>query len=505
MISLLKKYKYLLIGIIFGINIVFSSWYLLHSDVHFYSDIARNYHLFREIDQKKIVLLGPRTSTPSIFHGPAWLYLNYPAYLLSNGNPIIVGWFWMGLIVLFLITSYLIASKLFNRDSALLFVLLLWSQLLFHTKALNNPHGAVFLMPAFFYLTLKFIKTYKLRYLVIDLLIISLIVQFEMAVGMPLLILTILLAFFLLVRKKKQKQFLVLVIGLLPLLTFLVFDLRHDFIQSKAIIDYLLPSQPIWSTFYLEMIIDRLKNAIDLQLIYYTTPLWMKLSITILFSYLVYQQWKNKHFRLVYALFFYYYLGFYILSLINEGVLLLHFVYPLFPLTYLLFISFIKSNYKRMASLLIAVFLLINGVIFIRQLKESNNFFGKDEDSWKFLLSMTNDIYKQAEDEFGYFVYSPDGFAYEARYAMLYGQRISNKKAAVFEKKPVTYIVIAPPSPDNPYLSPEWWIEEQVRIRKEPAWTMSYANGYRINKYELTDDEIQTGFEKAIDIGIHFR
>lgn len=494
-----------LFGLLCGIYLVFSCWYQLHDDVHFYTDVARNYHLLQEIDLKGFVLLGPRTSTPGIFHGPAWIYTIYPAYWLGGGNPIVVGWYWILLVLGFLWVSYQIAQRLYGESSAKIYVLILWSVLVLHTKALNNPHGALFLVPVFYYLMVRFLRTKKIGYLIVHLLVGGLMVQYEMAVGAPLLILSFILA--VLVLGKKNRRFLVgaIIAGFVPLVTFVLFDMRHEMLQSMAIISYLKSDHPLWSAFYADMIVDRFKNFVDLQLLSYSTPLPIKLLVFVVLSTMWVSGLKTPKLKGQYLLFGYYYVGFYSLSLLNEGGLLYHFVYPLFPLTMLVFSSFIRGRYRNVAIVLFLVVLMANGWEMLQQSKQANTFIGYDQDSWKFLLGMTSDVYSQDEDEFGYFVYSPDAFAYEPRYAMIYGNRIFGNKAAEFSKRRITYVLIAPPAPDNPYLSPEWWIRVQLRINGEPITKQEYPNGYRVLKYRLTDKELTSGYEESVNLGIHFR
>ena len=96
--------------------IVFSAWYVLFQDVEYTSEIARDFLLLNELAAKKIILIGP-SSTTGLFHGPLWSYLNFPAYLAGNGNPIVIGWGWVGLIAIYIASSFYIAKNLFDSSS----------------------------------------------------------------------------------------------------------------------------------------------------------------------------------------------------------------------------------------------------------------------------------------------------------------------------------------------------------------------------------------------------
>ena len=72
-------------------------------------------------------------------------------------------------------------------------------------------------------------------------------------------------------------------------------------------------------------------------------------------------------------------------------------------------------------------------------------------------------------------------------------------------KKPVTYIIIAPPAPDNPYLSYEWWKETRLQIKNKPLSTFTFPNGYKIEKYVLSESDIKIPFDRGVDPGLSFR
>lgn len=107
---ILKRGFLLLFSLAIFINLFLAAWYVLHDDIILSADIARDFSLFKEIDAKKIILIGPRSSVSSLFHGPLWLYLNYPAYLLGKGDPVVVGYYWVFLTIIFLIASFIIAK-----------------------------------------------------------------------------------------------------------------------------------------------------------------------------------------------------------------------------------------------------------------------------------------------------------------------------------------------------------------------------------------------------------
>lgn len=119
---------------------------------------------------------------------------------------------------------------------------------------------------------------------------------------------------------------------------------------------------------------------------------------------------------------------------------------------------------------------------------------------------MSQKVFEGKEKDFGYFVYTPDIIGYSPKYALLYQQRVQKEKTVRFlTKDKVTYIVVAPPAVDNPYLSYTWWKEERIKITKEPVTTYTFPNGYKIEKYILTDEEVKVDFDRGVDPGLSFR
>ena len=140
----------------------------------------------------------------------------------------------------------------------------------------------------------------------------------------------------------------------------------------------------------------------------------------------------------------------------------------------------------------------------LQDIKESKSFIGKSIYSWNALSRIASEVYKD-KSEFGYFVYSPNIVAFEGKYAMWYMGRKTGKTTYYFQKKPVTYLIIAPPPSNNPFMKDAWWTVHQLKIAAKPVSSMNFENRYKIEKYQLTEEEIAVPFDSAIDPGLHFR
>jgi len=502
-----KKFSGIIFLILLGCSAFFASWFVLNKDIQFPSDIARDFLLFGEIATKKFVLIGPKSSVMGLFHGPLWLYLNFPAYFLGKGNPIVVGWLWVILSFLVLIPFYFIAKNLFNKNAAFLFILFTALFFSFHTKSMFNPDGAMFCIPIFFYLFLRYLKTWKLKYLIAHIFVAGLTIQFEMAIGIPLLGLSILYLSFRILRSKHKRHLFGFLTILVPLSTYIVFDLRHQFLLSHAIFRYLSPSSGDAKIYnYLFMLYDRFRLMISQVEFIRPDPNFRNLIVGLIFIFFLVVQIKNNKHRTTYLSFLYFYVGFFVMTFINKGPILYFYMYPFFPLVFLIFASFITSKYKVLLLIVFFICYFINFNTAITDIKTSSNYIGKDETSWKFLNNMANTLFSVKDGNFGYFVYTPDVIAYGPKYALFYQQKLhSNVNAVYLDKKPITYIVVAPKAKNNSYVTYKWWKENTLNLKLNPDSVINFPNGYAIERYILSKEEIALPYNKNYDPGLGFR
>ncbi len=502
----MKKLFIFLFFLLVILNLIFSSWYLLNNDVNFSADIARDFLLLKEVDEKKFILIGPRSSAGGLYHGPLWTYVNYPAYVIGNGNPLIVGWYWIFLIIIFLVSCYFIAKKLFNRLTAYLFVLMTSLYLIYHAKGLFNPHGAMFLLPSFFYFFIQYIKTLKLRYLIFYLLIAGAMIQFQIAVGGPIMILALVAGAAVALKQNKKKHLIALSLVFLPFTTFILFEIKHNFVLLHSVIRH-LGGDP--SHGYLFFLTDRMRIMLTgVEFLRSGGIPNANLYVTLITAILLGLQIKANKNRLIYIAFLYFYIGFFFVSLINKYSLLYFYVYPLFPFVFLIFSSMVTvaSRYKKIFIILFFAIYTINLSGVINYIKTSTNVIGKEQDTWKFLYNGAKTIYESPDNKFGYFTFSPDILGYGLKYAMAYaGTEYKDKTFYPREKKPITYIIIEPAPSGNPFLRHEWWVQNKLHIVSKPVSTINLANGYMIEKYLLTEEEIKTPLEFDADVGLFYR
>ena len=506
--GIIKNKTILLTGVVLLVlfHLFLASWYVIHGDLRFISDIARDFFIYDEIKQKIIIFIGGRTSS-NLYHGPLWWYITYPAYLIGNGNPLVVGWYWIGLISLSLVSAFYAAKNIFNTTVACLYIIMLSLTYVIYSSSLINPHGAMLIMPLFFYFFIKYIRTLRLKYLILELITIGAMIQFEMAVGIPMLLLSFPIILFHAFHDHKKRHLFAYFIILLSVGNYFIFDLRHQFLIFKQVVSFITPRLPAHSITYPEIIKDRIRNFLWGYNLLNAGGNYLNMAITVLSGIFIFLQIKQNKYQDIYLYFVYFFVGFYVLSFINKGDLLSYYLYPLLPLILLIFCSFITSRYKLVFLGLFALIYISNLNTTLAQLKvDTQNYIGKDKQSWKFLYEISSRIFKEGDKDLGYYVYAPDAIGYSPRYALEYAAKnYPNVTSHAFQKRHVTYVLVEPPAANNPYLSVQWWFINKLHINKKPVETIKYDNGYKLEKFILTDDEVMIPSDPTIDIGLHYR
>ena len=469
------------------------------------SEIARDFLLLNEIFEKKIVLIGP-SSTTGLFHGVLWMYVNFPAYLVGNGDPVIVGWFWVLLVVGFVASCFYIGKELFGQKTAYLYALMSSIYGVFHVRGLYNPDGAMFVIPWFFFFFIKYLKTHKARYLIAHVVAAGAIIQFQMAIGIPFFILSIVYGSYYALKHGKRLHVAVYSIIILTVSNFIIFDLRHGFLLAKIVFRFATSATRDHPNI-ISMLDQRVRLMTTGVEIFRVDPGGRNFIMFLVCVFFLIFQIKDKKNRQIYLTFLYFYLGFFVLSNLNSGGLLYFYIYPLFPFVFLIFSSFITSRYSK---LFVLIFFIVYAFNVHSAISDSYiafvSAFGKSDISWLSYKNLAKSVFTTKDKEFGYFVYSPDVIGYRPKYALLYTQRhYPQKKAHYFKKMPVTYLVIAPPAPDRPFMKDEWWRVNLLHINKSPDSTIKFSDGYKIEKYLLTEEEVKIPTEENIDPGLHFR
>lgn len=217
------------------------------------------------IRDKDITFIGPTTGIMGLFHGAWWYYYLAFVYLIFGGWPFgfyLAMVFVTSLSVLFF---YLFLKKEFGWEISLLFLTLAAVSpyfIRFSFFVSNNFMAPIFVL-LFLFALYRFFQRKKRSDLFLIGLSLGFIFEFELALGLFLIpVFVIVSSFFKEFRKKALhiKEVSYFVFGLIiPLLPRVFFELKNNFLQTTAFFNYLQnPSSTNPLTFQ-EALVDRMK------------------------------------------------------------------------------------------------------------------------------------------------------------------------------------------------------------------------------------------------------
>lgn len=477
-------------------SLLLASWFAFHNTLHFHTDIARDFMLMEDmVVSKKLTFIGPRSGgIPGVFHGPAWLYLNLPIFILSKGNPVATAWFWVGLTGISISVIYFVTKKLCDTRTAFGATALYAFVVAESASNFINPFGATLLSPFSVYFLLQYRKTKKIRDLILALFTLGITIQFQMAWGMPILLLSLPLIFYEIARNKKIYHLLSFGILSLPLSTFILFDLRHQFLQLNSVIRYIMGTGPDNPHILLFPYLLSRAQGLLFSMFSFLTQENRALNSIFLFIFfiLVMQFIRGKHKKngTILSYILYFYGGFWIISLLFKGTMWAYYYWPFLPLFCIAISLLITTVLKKQTLFLfIILFFIITTLNIAKLSKQTNTTFTQSSGYWNFYRNQAESIYKDAKGrKFGWYVYSADQYGYSSKYAMHYMQkRYPQTKGYAFQKKQLTYLVIFPST--NKYTSEGWWKENQIKINKKPIDITKYRGGSYTEKYLLTPED----------------
>jgi len=503
-----KEHMFLAVLIVFFF--LGGAWYIIHGDITYVSDIARDFLVFEEIAVKKLVLLGPRASgMPGMFHGPLWEYLNFPAYLLGKGNPVAVGWFWVVLSGIYVFSITILVQKIFGIRAGLITGVIASAQMVGYTQQLFNPYGALFLFPLLWYCAYEYIIHRKFVHAVLLWFVIGAMIQFQMAVGVPMAI----LCFFpslLLWKRHKLWGHSVSILAVIPfMLSWLLFDIRHAGQLTSALIHYFTVKDP-GRVFYSLFELMNMRSSVLFSRAFRIFPTvydglntFAAVSVAIVF-FVEHTHWRKEKVIAWYTA-LYLYVGYFVISLAHNGWLMEHYYLPLVPVAIILFASVLDASKNKILWGVAIVALIVNISVTYKFMSDARYNINWNKTSWQVYNNMASNLLTKAKGDYGYFIYAPDVLGYQLKYAFSYNEKrlgISNVRN---QKAKVTYVVAEPAPKSEPGLSVTWWIENKLKITSPPFSTTRLANDHMLYEYHLTNEEISQSHDPDIDEWLHYR
>lgn len=241
-----KKINLLIIGLL-TLGILYRLMLTWDGNFLFNMDNARDMVDVREmVEQSKLRLTGPTSAIEGFFNGPFWYYLLAIPYIATGGNPYgsilmeialwaIGGFFLLKLARSFGIWPTIVAGSLWVASDYVVLTNLY----------AFNPNPVILLTPLFIYLFFKYLETNKLIFSIFTFFLGGLFFNFEMNFGVfipPIILVTLFLTKK--IQYLKSKNFWVgAIFFIICLLPQVMFDLRHDFLMTNSLMNYLSQGQ----------------------------------------------------------------------------------------------------------------------------------------------------------------------------------------------------------------------------------------------------------------------
>lgn len=412
-------------------------------------------HMIKTFSPK---FIGPWTSIPGLYFGPAWYYLLAPAYLFSGGNPVSAA----VLMTLFVVVEVALAYKYFGKYEAI--IMASAPGWLIISKSAWNPFPMTLLILCIMILLKEMRKRGEHREKIFFGLFFIASLEFHFSAAFAVLALLSLL----LILTYRRVRLSAKVLGysllgfVLPFLPQLLFELKHQFVETKAVIAYFTQGEPQkWGLSKIQNVLTitlgEMKLAVLPEL---QKPFPLSAQTVLIFSVLllfvgwVYVMRKKVGYPLWFES-----LAFVCIPL--AGFFFLHFNYwyitALMPIA-VLYVSHILKNAPRMIAwpyifllLLTPVFAYVRYFTFDRpQILQSREMLPAKVRALKY-------VYAEAGDKpFSSYQYVPDIYDYSYQYLYIWQAFHGRPLPSEFSYKPgeISYI------PEKPSLLAKLYVQQ---------------------------------------------
>ncbi len=228
----------ILIGVLIRIIIVSNGNFIFHMDN------ARDMVDIREmVVLHKWRLIGPTSGIEGVFTGPLWYYIAAVPFVISGGDPLasiylqIFFWAVGGFFLLQIVKRWGVGATLAVGG--------IWAAsnlIILNSQHSLSPNPIILLMPLFIYLLEKYLTQGKIWLNILCWLMAGLFFQLEMAWGIFMPLVVIILSGW----ARKDKAVKDIILGILvfgaTLLPQVVFDLRHQLLMTHSLLAYVTQS-----------------------------------------------------------------------------------------------------------------------------------------------------------------------------------------------------------------------------------------------------------------------
>jgi len=497
------KYRhFFVLGLIVLLGLLLRSHAFLSGDFYFLIDQGRDMLLAEQVVvDHKLMLIGARAGFGGLFHGPLWIYLITPFFILSKGDPFLTLIpLYTTVTVTLIIIGYIIGSRLYGRSAGILiaFFLAISQPLIADAQFTTNAH----LMPIIFLCYLGSVIFYlrgSSRALFGMFFCAGLGFQSEPAFAITLIPTSIIAIF--LGRKLPGLKNLVAatILFLTPLATFIFFDLRHEFLMTKAVFrlfgthsESLKGYEAYSDIFY--RVQDRLSLFISSfsMPIYDDRPLVFFLIVVIFCWAFLLMRKKTRIQGIEYYFLLFFQIGFFLLYIVYPFPIWSHYLLALVVSSSMLLVLSMKViSEQRLGRAIVVVFLclaLLSPVTWIIKsyfltpplvLTSDGSYYNQQK--------VVDWIYADANAQaFSYFVYTSGTLTYNMDYLVRSHALNRSTQSLENQKSKLTYLIFYPTPDVNAH---NFWKVNVLHTKIVPVAKKIFPGGILVEKLRITEAE----------------
>lgn len=256
--------------------------------------------IFDLLVNQKIKLVGPWTSIPGLYFGPAWYYFLAPFYLIGGFDPY---WSVIAMTLLVLIQMWL-AYKYFSIESAVLIGFSSYWMTI--SRSAWNPFPMTLISLIIVILLMKIINSKETNVKIIAGIFFTSSLGFHFSSAFAIFYPVIIVITFLIYRVKlRLKELIVGIFAFcIPFIPQLLFELRHNFIQTRSVFTYFSQGEKqTVSLQKLDHVIDTIIGEFQLLIFRFPGTLeYFSLSVFLLFVavglfFLLKKKLMNRRFK----------------------------------------------------------------------------------------------------------------------------------------------------------------------------------------------------------------
>jgi len=361
------------------------------------------------IVEKKPILIGQETSVGGLFVGPFLWWIQTAAMYLGHLNPISLGY--LGVVASFatLIMFFLVTSEISNRWQALLasFLYVISTRLIiFDLSGIALTYIMLYTL-IFLWLSIKIFVQNKIHFFPV----LAFLTSIAFHIHFSLLLLIPIIAVLIILQKPaipKKYLFHSAILFLFPLFTFVLFDLRHDFLITNKLINF-ASTQNETSSF-------RIFQTTSTQFSFLIESIFFKTKYFVLFfflliGYFIYLMRKQGREKLLYLLLLLLFLPLALLWFYKGSIPEYYFL-PTVPI-FMIIAGFVYSDIFKKSRLLFAVVLGLSIFYNLNNFKEIR----ENSQSFNIKLKIVDSVISDSgPDSFNIYYQMPPGIDKGYRY-----------------------------------------------------------------------------------------